>query len=203
MNLYFSVFCLIFCQNVSGQNISEIKQIQSQINAMLDRIEALETENIDLKAKVQQLKNTTENLAYTGVQFSAYLNQGGDIGSESEDYIISFNGIFYNHGDGFDGTTFQAPITGFYRFEFDAVQNAGGLDTEDIANRISILRNGELEVYFLDSGPKYGYYNHIHFAFQMYLMKSERINVILNQNDWLYAGPSNRIYFSGELLFAQ
>ena len=126
-------FFLTFCQNV----LSDDKQNSQQLDEILKRLETLEKENMKLNDQIKDLLTPEPN----GVYFSAYLNAGGNIGSDSEDFPITFNNVLLNYGNGFEGEsgTFTAPLSGYYSFHFDGRQRSYG--STDIANRVCVYKN--------------------------------------------------------------
>ena len=188
-------FFLTFCQNV----LSDDKQNSQQLDEILKRLETLEKENMKLNDQIKDLLTPEPN----GVYFSAYLNAGGNIGSDSEDFPITFNNVLLNYGNGFEGEsgTFTAPLSGYYSFHFDGGQYSHG--TTDIGNRVYVYKNSQFMLEMLDSGPEYGHYQHIHFSFEENLDKGETINLKVFQGDWLIADSVFRISFSGELLYVE
>ena len=197
MKIALFTICLFLLGQVLGQDGDHI---QNTIKNMLDRIESLELKNKELETQNEEFR--TKLFKSAGVQFAAYLDEGGDFGSTSGQSVISFNNILFNHGNAFDGTTFTAPVNGYYRFEFDAMRNMNRPDTYNAI--LVIVQRNEAEVKnFYDAGPGSGYYHHIHFAFQMYLAENDKVLVKLGYNYGLYAAPDKRIHFSGELLFIE
>ena len=138
-----------------------------------------------------------------GVYFSAYLNEGEYIGSDSEDFPITFNNVLINHGNGFDGESgiFTAPLSGYYSFHFDGRQSDYG--TSGNANRVRVYKNSQLMLEMRDSGPVYSDFQHLHFSFEEKLNRGDRINLKMYQDDWLYAYTYYRISFNGELLYIE
>ena len=138
-----------------------------------------------------------------GVYFSAYLDEGSNIGSDTEELPITFNHILLNHGKGFDAEsgTFTVPLSGYYSFHFDGRQSDYG--TSGNANRVRVYKNSQLMLEMRDSGPVYSDFQHLHFSFEEKLNKGETIYLELYKSDWLFADTSHRISFTGELLYIE
>ena len=141
-----------------------------------------------------------------GVYFSAYLDEGRYIGSDSEDFPITFNHVLLNHGNGFDAEsgTFAAPLSGYYSFHFDGRQsNYETTVTTDPSNAVYVYKNSQYMLKMKDSGPANSDFQHLHFSFEEKLNRGDRINLKLYEDDWLWADTYYRISFSGELLYIE
>ena len=136
--------------------------------------------------------------------------KGRDIGSETEDFPITYNNVVLNYGNGLDAEsgTFTVPLSGYYSFHFDGGQTYYRFDeVYDQSNIVYVFKNSELMLEMSDSGP-YPYvntirYQHLHFSFEEKLKEGDTINLKLKQDDWLYANSLHRISFKGELLYVE
>ena len=194
-------FWLTFCQNALSddkQNSQQLEELVKSFKSMEMRFETLESENKALKERMKTLENKD-----VSVYFSAYLDSGGYIGSDSEDFPITYNNVLLNHGNGFDAErgTFTAPLSGIYSFRFDGRQSYHGNTGE--ANRVRAYKNYFYFLGMYDSGLEYGQIQHLHFSFEEKLNIGDTIDLRLYPDDWLYADSNHRISFSGELLYVE
>ena len=185
----------------NGNTVSGVYPIQDGNSAKLSYCDMeVDGYDADMEQPLGFWKLTPEP---NGVYFSAYLDEGLNIGSDSEYFPITFNHVLLNHGNGFDAEsgTFTAPLSGYYSFHFDGGQWKHG--TSDTSNLVKVYKNSQVMLEMYDSGPTYGHYQHLHFSFEEILNQGETINLKMYQDDWLYASRFNRISFSGELLYIE
>jgi len=144
-----------------------------------------------MKENVNGLMADKENRIF----FSAYSTEEDVTG------YLKFPNIVLNHGNGFDGTNFVAPVKGYYTFTFSGQQ---GHDKESGAPAIDLFveKNENIILTILDhtddgSGD---YYSNLSYTFTELLDETDSISLVLSGDDYLYGNAYHRLTFEGHLL---
>ena len=143
-----------------------------------------------MKENVNGLMVDKENQVF----FSAYSAEGHVTGA------LKFPNIVLNHGNGFDGTKFVAPVKGYYTFTFSGQQ--GHAKESVVAIDLFVMKNGNTVLTILDhtENGSGDWFNNLSYTFTELLDENDSISLQLPSNDYLYGSGSHRLTFEGHLL---
>ena len=162
-----------------------------------ERINLIDETTASNIGRIQVLENDKPNKIY----FSAYNNEGGDVTGQ-----LKFPKVVTNLGSGFDASNgvFTAPVKGVYTFSFSGQQSwrsEGGESAIDLY----VTKNDATVFGIYDdrnSADEKQKYQNINSIFSLDLIENDRVKLVVNSNDKLYASGSMRLIFMGQLVVA-
>ena len=167
---------------------------------MKERIAVIEENEVSNNDRFDSIEETLEKNKQDQIYFSAYADEGGDVTGD-----LTFPKIVTNLGGAFDGSSgvFTAPVKGVYTFSFSGQQSSSS--KSGTAIDLAVRKNGASIFYIYDDKNSSGesqMWQNINSIFSLELNQNDKVNLVLNPYDKLYASSSFRLIFMGQLVVA-
>jgi len=162
-----------------------------------EQFESLVETSASNTARIQVLENDKPNKIY----FSAYNDEGGHVTGQ-----LMFPKVITNLGSAFDASSgvFTAPVKGVYTFSFSGQQSSytnGG----EFAIDLYVKKNDATVFGIYDDRNSNGEnqkYQNINSIFSLDLIENDKVKLVLDSSDKLYASGNMRLIFMGQLVVA-